>query len=71
MTIHFLTDEHGQRTAVVIPLAEWEKLMERLGQDSLSPEEAARAEAAWREYLAGEGQTLAEVKREILGEPRE
>lgn len=29
-TLQFLTDEHGERTAVVMPIAEYEKLLEDL-----------------------------------------
>ena len=29
-TLHYITDEHGQRTAVVMPIVQYEKLIEDL-----------------------------------------
>lgn len=55
MSIHYQTDEQGNRVAVVIPLAEWEALLERLAASAagdapirafgLTPEEARQTRA--------------------------
>jgi hypothetical protein len=56
-TLHYLTDEHGQRTAVVMPIVQYQKLLEDL--DDL----AAIAER--RDKLtAPHDQFVAELKRD-------
>ena len=56
-TLHYITDEHGQRTAVVVPLVQYEKLLEDL--DDL----AAIAERREEISIAHE-QFVAELKRD-------
>ncbi len=55
MSIHYQTDEQGNRVAVVIPLAEWEAIRERLAASAtggtplqtfgLTPDEARQTRA--------------------------
>jgi PHD/YefM family antitoxin component YafN of YafNO toxin-antitoxin module len=69
MSIHYVTDEQGEKIAVVVPIQEWEALLGRLeDDDSLSPEEASRAEESWQEYVAGRTRTLSQVKKALLTE---
>lgn len=69
MPIQYLTDEQGRKTAVQVPIEEWEALLERIDpDDELSPEEMAEAEAGWREYLEGKSKPLEQVMREQLDE---
>ena len=55
--VQYLTDEHGDRTAVVLPIADYEKLLEDL--DDL----AAVAERRDEPTLSHE-QFIAELKRD-------
>ena len=56
-TLHYITDEHGQRTAVVMPIVQYEKLIEDL--DDL----AAIAERR-EESTISHDQFVAELKRD-------
>jgi len=56
-TLHYITDEHGQRTAVVMPIVQYEKLIEDL--DDL----AAIAERR-EEPTISHDQFVAELKRD-------
>ena len=62
MPIQYITDARGEKVAVVVPLAEWEALQEKL--DKLTPAEAAAADDAWQDYLAGKTKPLAQVVKE-------
>ena len=64
MPIQYITDVLGEKVAVVVPLAEWEALQEKL--DRLTPAEAAAADDAWQDYLAGQTKPLAQVVKEQL-----
>jgi len=64
MPIQYITDARGEKVAVVVPLAEWEALQEKL--DKLTPAEAAAADDAWQDYLAGKTKPLAQVIKEQL-----
>ena len=55
--------------AVVVPLAEWEALQEKL--DRLTPVEAAAADDAWQDYLAGQTKPLAQANGERSADARE
>lgn len=69
MSIQYVTDDQGQHVAVVVPIREWEAILDRLEDDDhLTIEEATRAEEAWQEYLDGKTQTLAQVKKALLDE---
>ncbi len=69
MSIRYLTDEQGRRTAVVLPIEEWEALQERLAEagEELSAEEEAAFDAAWQDFESGKdpGTSLEELEREI------
>jgi PHD/YefM family antitoxin component YafN of YafNO toxin-antitoxin module len=64
MPIQYITDARGKKVAVVVPLAEWEALQEKL--DRLTPAEAAASDDAWQDYLAGQTKPLAQVVKEQL-----
>lgn len=56
MPIQYLTDDQGRRTAVVVPIEEWENLLARIEYASdVSPEEIIEANAAWEEHLQHPG----------------
>ena len=56
-TLHYITDEHGERSAVVLPISQYEKLLEDL--DDL----AAIAERR-EEPVVPHDQFIAELKRD-------
>ena len=56
-TLHYITDEHGQRTAVVMPIVQYEKLIEDL--DDLAAIAERREEPA-----VSHDQFVAELKRD-------
>lgn len=58
-TLHYITDENGERTAVVVPIVQYEKLLEDL--DDL----AAIAERR-EEPTVPHDQFVAELKRDGL-----
>ena len=52
MSVQYLTDDQGRRTAVVVPIEEWENLQAHIEYASdTTPEEIAGANAAWEEHL--------------------
>ncbi len=56
MPIQYLTDNQGRRTAVVVPIEEWENLQARIEYASdVTPEEITEANAAWEEHLKQPG----------------
>jgi hypothetical protein len=56
-TVQYLTDEHGERTAVVLPITEYEKLLEDL--DDLATVAERREEP-----VIPHAQFVAELKRD-------
>lgn len=56
-TLQYLTDEHGERTAVVLPITEYEKLLEDL------EDLAAVAERRGEPVISHE-QFIADLKRD-------
>ena len=56
-TLHYLTDEHGERTAVVLPIRDYEKLLEDL--DDLAVVAERRDEP-----LIAHAQFIEELKRD-------
>jgi len=58
-TLQYLTDEHGERTAVVLPIDDYEKLLEDL--DDLATVAERREEP-----LIAHEQFLTELKRDGL-----
>ena len=70
MNIQYVTDEQGQKVAVVIPIKEWEAIQARGIEyaDDVTPEEIAEAEAAWADHVAGKdpGTPLNQLEKELL-----
>lgn len=70
MTLHpqYITDANGKRISVVLPLDEFESLLERAEEPA--PHELADSEAAWQDWLSGQdqGEPLEQVRRELLHE---
>lgn len=70
MTIQYLTNESGERTAAVVPIEDWERLQARLAYaaETLSAEKAAELDADWRAYKSGEdaGIALDDLEQELL-----
>jgi hypothetical protein len=56
-TLQYLTDEHGERTAVVLPISEYEKLLEDL-------EDLACVAERREEPLIPHAQFVAELRRD-------
>ena len=54
MQVQYLTDDQGRRTAVVVPIEEWENLQAHIEYASdVTPEEILEANAEWEDYLKG------------------
>lgn len=52
MPVQYVTDDQGRRTAVVVPIDEWENLPAHIGYASdVNPEDILEANAAWEEHL--------------------
>ena len=72
MNIQYVTDEQGQKLAVVVPIHDWEALLVRNLEyaDDVTPEEIAEAEEAWAEYQAdpSTAKPIEQVIREQLEE---
>ena len=69
MSIQYLTDDQGQRTAVVVPIDEWENLQANIEYASdITAEEIAAANAAWEERLGekDKGKSIEQIIAEQL-----
>ena len=69
MRVHYITDAKGRKTAAVVPIAEWEQVVEALDAHERSEKETAHllsTEAMRRRFAAARqrtgGKTLEEVK---------
>jgi len=51
-TLQYLTDAHGDRTAVVLPISEYEKLMEDLGDLTVAAERRDEPLIPHEEFIA-------------------
>ena len=74
MSIQYVQDQAGKKTAVLVPIRDWEIIQDlRAGdpEDTLTPQEAARAGEAEQEYRQGQFQSLADVRKELLGQEDE
>ncbi len=56
-TLHYITDEHGARTAVVLPLSQYEKLLEDL-------EDLAAIAERREEPVVSHDEFVADLKRD-------
>ena len=63
MALQYVFDDAGRKTAVIVPIEEWERIRE----DTVTPEEAARMKEAWKEYEAGETATLDQLRQQLVG----
>jgi hypothetical protein len=58
MNIQYLTDEHGERTAAVVPIQEWRRLLALVEKSQLSEEEVKERAEAYAELERGEALDL-------------
>lgn len=61
MALQYVFDDAGRKTAVIVPIEEWERIRE----DTITHEEAARMKEAWGEYERGETVTLAQMRQRL------
>ena len=69
MSIQYLTDDQGRRTAVVVPIDEWENPQAHIEYASdVTAEEIAEANAAWEERLGEQdkGKSIEQIIAEQL-----
>lgn len=68
MSFQYITDENGRRTAVVIPVEEFEALLldepKADARESLTPAEEAERRKAYEELARGEALDLSEAMKE-------
>lgn len=67
MKIHYLTDDEGKQVAVVVPIEQWEAILEQLTDDEVPlTEEDWQAIREGKEAIRrGEYVTLKEFKKEL------
>ena len=66
MNVKFITDDAGKRSAVVIPLKEWNSIMAKINTwsqdlETLSPEDKLDRREAYNELTRGESLDLRET----------
>lgn len=66
MEYQYVTNKNGKTVAVVVPLQEWEALQSKLEDECLTDVEIKEAEQSWRDYLAGKGEPVEQVMKELL-----
>jgi hypothetical protein len=66
MEYQYITNKAGKRIAVVVPLKEWETLQSKMKEECLTDAEIREAEQGWKDYLAGKGEPIDQVKKELL-----
>jgi len=66
MEYQYITNKNGKTVAVVVPLQEWEELQSKLEEECLTDAEIKEAEQSWRDYLAGKGEPVKQVMKELL-----
>jgi len=57
----------------ILKIEEWNALQKRIAdhnENDFTPEELAEAEAGWQECVAGKGESVEDVMRELLPEDR-
>lgn len=65
MPIQYVYDDAGHKTAVLVPIEEWEALTEPMENDEyLSPKEEKERSEAFAELAAGKALDLSEAMRE-------
>ena len=66
MEYQYITNKAGTPVAVVVPLHEWEALQSRVKEECLTDAEIREAEQGWKDYLAGRGEPIEQVRKELL-----
>ncbi|MEE8480201.1 MAG: hypothetical protein V3T59_03055 [Desulfobacterales bacterium] len=66
MEYQYVTNKNGKTVAVVVPLQEWEALQAKMEEECLTDAEIEEAEQSWRDYLAGKGEPVEQVMKELL-----
>ena len=66
MEYQYVTNKNGKTVAVVVPLQEWEALQSKLEEEYLTDAEIKEAEQSWRDYIAGKGEPVEQVMKELL-----
>ena len=66
MEYQYLTNKNGKTVAVVVPLQEWEALQSKMEEEYLTDAEIKEAEQSWKDYLAGKGEPVEQVMKELL-----
>ncbi len=75
MSVQYVLDAEGRRSAVIVPIEEWEALRVKnleYAEDRLSDEEVAEVEVAWAAYQKDpdSAQSVEEVMRELGVDPK-
>jgi|APIni6443716594_1056825.scaffolds.fasta_scaffold2762385_1 PHD/YefM family antitoxin component YafN of YafNO toxin-antitoxin module len=69
MNINYITDSYGKQSAVVVPIADWEEIMEKLAKMKRKLEILAGLEEAVEEInMAKEGKVKLKSFKEFLDE---
>lgn len=68
MNVKYITDDSGRRSAVIVPLEEWDSIMKKINVlredlEILSPEDEIDRQEAYGELERGETLNLREVIR--------
>lgn len=75
MNIQYVTDEQGQKLAVMVPIHDWEALLVKNLEyaDDVTPEEIVEAEAAWADIQANpeKAEPIEQVMKELLDDRTE
>ena len=66
MEYQYVTNKNGKTVAIVVPLQEWEALQSKLEEACLTDAEIKEAEQSWRDYLAGKGEPVEQIMKELL-----
>ncbi len=66
MEYQYVTNKNGKTVAVVVPLQEWEALQSKLEEECLTDAEIKEAEQSWGDYLAGKGEPVELVMKELM-----
>ena len=66
MEYQYVTNKNGETVAVVVPLQEWEALQSKLEEEYLTDAEIKEAEQSLRDYIAGKGEPVEQVMKELL-----
>jgi hypothetical protein len=64
MNVHYISDQNGKRTAVVVPIKEWNRIRKKLDLPDSEPEKATSAK---KQLLDDTQAALKEVKQHREG----